>query len=271
MSEILHDTSTQAIVAPMESNFTEEMATFGRYFPGATLYEDQELLWFTTGLPYGMFNAVLHTHLTAERVDAKIDEILGYFQAHQLPVSWIIRPSTQPANLGTYLEAHGFTHIMDKSGMAADLSALNEDIPAPPDLRIEEIRNEEMLKQLLIIESQGFGSPEAVSKVYYDTYVNIGLSKDLPWQHYLGLLNDEPVAISSLLLHAGVAGIYGVATIPEARRQGIGAAMTLAPLREARRRGYRIGILSPSEMGRGVYERIGFWECYKQSIYGWEP
>ena len=153
MTQILHDTSTQAIVAAMEANFTEEMATFGRYFPGATLYEDQELLWFTTGLPHGMFNAVLRTHLTPENVDAKIDETLSYFQGHHLPVSWIIRPSTQPANLRTYLQAHGFTHILDKSGMAADLLALNQDIPAPSDLRIEEIRNEEMLKQLLIIES----------------------------------------------------------------------------------------------------------------------
>jgi predicted acetyltransferase len=43
--------------------------------------------------------------------------------------------------------------------------------------------------------------------------------------------------------------------------------MTLAALREARARGYAIGILSPSEMGLRIYQRIGFREYCKVNIY----
>jgi ribosomal protein S18 acetylase RimI-like enzyme len=57
---------------------------------------------------------------------------------------------------------------------------------------------------------------------------------------------------------AGVASVYAVATLPAARGQGIGGAITLMPLLEAREMGYRYGVLFSSEMGVSVYERIGF-------------
>lgn len=44
----------------------------------------------------------------------------------------------------------------------------------------------------------------------------------------------------------------------QARGQGIGGAITLKPLLEARDEGYRYGVLFSTEMGQSVYERIGF-------------
>jgi predicted acetyltransferase len=58
--------------------------------------------------------------------------------------------------------------------------------------------------------------------------------------------------------------------VPEARGQGIGAAITLAPLLDARAIGYRIGILQASSLGYGVYRRLGFQDFGKLSVYLWE-
>ncbi|GHO87493.1 GNAT family N-acetyltransferase [Dictyobacter formicarum] len=91
-------------------------------------------------------------------------------------------------------------------------------------------------------------------------YRKIGFDEDGLWHHYLGWWNGDPVATTSLFLGAGVAGIYFVFTLPAARCQGIGAAITLAALQDASRRGYRVGVLGSSSMGYSVYQRLGFQE-----------
>src|SRR5450755_2644633 len=257
MDEILRNLSTPAIIAAIEANLAEEMATFGRYFPGAELHEDEEVRWFSTGLSTS-FNGILRTHITSDDINAKIDEVVGYFKMRHLPLTWPVGPTALPTNLASYLKAHSFTHSHDGTGMAADLQALHEEVVTPGNFRVEVVSSLALLEIYTVTSTRGFGSTEEGTRIYHETYKHIGFGKHLPWQHFIGWLADEPVAVSSLLLHAGVAGIFGVATVPEAQRQGIGAAMTLAPLREARQRGYRVGVLSPSEMGLGVYQRLGF-------------
>jgi predicted acetyltransferase len=95
----------------------------------------------------------------------------------------------------------------------------------------------------------------------------VGLDEDSPLRSYLGRLDGEAVAASSLLVAAGVAGIYNVATLSEARRQGLGTAVTLEALREARELGYRIGVLQSSAMGFGVYRRLGFEQHGTYHVY----
>jgi GNAT superfamily N-acetyltransferase len=58
----------------------------------------------------------------------------------------------------------------------------------------------------------------------------------------------------------GVASVFGVATAPEVRGRGLGAAITLIAYDEARQMGYQHGVLFGTELGVPVYGRIGFRE-----------
>ncbi len=110
--------------------------------------------------------------------------------------------------------------------------------------------------------------PEAGLKLLLDVVDKRGMSKDPAIHYYLCTLNDRPVATSLLYLGGGVAGIYNVATLPDVRRQGIGRALTVAPLLYARTQGYRIGVLQSSPMGLNLYRRLGFREyCTFQAYF----
>jgi len=97
-----------------------------------------------------------------------------------------------------------------------------------------------------------------------------GIGLELPVRNYIGYLDSEPVATSTLFVSTGVAGVYNVATFEAARGKGIGAAITTKALVDGRDLGYRIGILQSSDMGFSVYERMGFEEVCKVGNF-WGP
>ena len=57
---------------------------------------------------------------------------------------------------------------------------------------------------------------------------------------------------------SGVAGIYFVSTLKDARRRGIGSTTSFRPLLDAKKKGYHWAILHTSEMGYEMYKKMGF-------------
>jgi GNAT superfamily N-acetyltransferase len=152
--------------------------------------------------------------------------------------------------------------------MAVELAALQKHTGIPAGLTIIPVEDGRTLKKWVHVASVGFGIPEDVEAVWYD-FFDVAVC-DSPFRTYLALLDQEPVATSQLFTSAGVAGIYNVTCLPQARGQGIGAAMTLGPLLAAQEMGYHVGILQASSMGYNVYRRLGFQDFGKLSVYLWE-
>ena len=69
------------------------------------------------------------------------------------------------------------------------------------------------------------------------------------------------------MLGGGVAGIYNVTTASDVRRRGFGAALTATAIAEGRERGFEVAVLGSSELGYGVYERMGFAEACRDRVW----
>jgi GNAT superfamily N-acetyltransferase len=163
--------------------------------------------------------------------------------------------------LGDFLLLRGYARD-ESPGMAVDLLNMNDRLPAIPGLVIEQVRDNTVFNAWNRTFGKGFGQSEALNKAFAYLFESLGFTPAAPITHYLARLDGEAVATSSLVI-----GIYNVTTLPEARCKGIGAAITLAPLLDARARGYRAGVLFASEMGFSVYQRLGFKEYCKIVTY----
>lgn len=105
--------------------------------------------------------------------------------------------------------------------------------------------------------ARGYGLPAPVGAAFAAGIVG-DARQDAPLQYFWITSNGEPVCTSIVYFDDGVAGIYGVATVPEQRRKGLAAHATAEPLRIARSLGYHVGVLQASEDGHPVYRRLGF-------------
>jgi GNAT superfamily N-acetyltransferase len=254
----------------IEANTAEFLLAMGRAGGGEERDEDH-IQWVIGGSPIDYHNCVVRAELLPETADDEIAASLDRMRAHGVPGTWHVGPSMRPADIGERLVRHGFAHAGDEPGMAVDLDALPARVPVPAGLAVTRVRDAEALDTWTRTLGTGFGEGEREAAWVGAVYARIGLTDDVPWRHYTGLLDGQPVATSSLFLGAGAAGLYFVFTVPAARGQGIGAALSLAPLLEARAMGYEVGVLAASPMGEPVYRRLGFREHCRTGLYEWRP
>jgi GNAT superfamily N-acetyltransferase len=256
MPEILAEASHEALIEAIQEN---EVAFWldGARLAGWEIHEEPGLTWFRSGLHSSMFNGVLRTALDQNEADDRIEATLARFHADGLPMVWLSGPSRRPLDLGARLLARGLTTSGDQPGMAANLHALYEDIVIPTGVTIERVVDDATLREWMLTH-QASDIPPQTREPDLRLQRPASYAADDEYRLYLARLDGAPVGTASAQIGAGVVGLYCVSVAPSARRHGIGAAVTLSALREAREQGYRFGVLGASKMGESVYLRLGF-------------
>jgi ribosomal protein S18 acetylase RimI-like enzyme len=256
VDHIQTDVSDEALVTAIRANMCDFFRHLSRSDPTEHFENKQFTRWYTA-LPHPWFNGVLSSNPYREDDKSFIDETIQYFRLKGTNTFTLwMEPHLKPSDSEPALSSHGFGFSNDTPGMAVDLNEMNDSIQSVDGFEIRTVDDEESLKNWAKVFVNGYGLPPAWESITFDLWVQLGL--DLPIRNYLGYWNGEPVSTSTVFYGGGAAGIYCVATLPEARGKGIGAAITLKPLQDAREMGYRVGVLQSSELGFNVYQRLGF-------------
>ncbi len=259
----------QAIKAAIQANWENYHYCLGTSSK-AELSIGRYLTWLMTDLPDHFMNLVVCTQSPAEDPDELVESALTHFRSMNIQkLSWLTRAGAQSMELNQSLLTNGLTFRKAfATEMAVDLSILPETLSTCPGLKIIPVESSQTLKQWIHVASIGFRIGEAHEQIWQNHFADVILNPQ--YRTYLALLDDKPVGTSQLFLSQGTAGIYNVTVLPEARCQGIGSAITLAPLLEARKLGYQIGVLQASTRGYNVYRRLGFQDMGNLSLYLWE-
>jgi GNAT superfamily N-acetyltransferase len=265
---MLTDLSSPALARAVIANLLAFFRCLG-HSPAAEFADEPPLYRWHTRLGHPWFSGVISRGPAPANASALIVSAQDAFQRRgSTSFTWWVDPTEPASDWDAALRAHGFSFDANTPGLAVALDAIDHGVPLPAGLEICPVEDLAMLKVWANVATVGSGLPPEMAGAFYDLLAGLGL--DLPLRHYLGRLDGRPVATSSLFLEAGVAGVMVVATLPEARGRGLGAALTRAPLRAGLALGCRAGILQSSAMGLRIYERLGFKKVCDVGHYYWD-
>jgi ribosomal protein S18 acetylase RimI-like enzyme len=245
-------------ITNIEDAFAAHWSVFGRW-PKGELHDERGLLWFETPIAHLPYNGVIRTRIEGD-TDTAIGELLQRFRLRGVEFFWLVHPSARPADLGDRLAASGVNPVETAIGMSLELDGW-EPTPTPPAVAYREVLDEDELLAYhrLTVSYWELGQADAAAVEELQRALEPGRT---PGHRYLAFVDGVPVGKGyvSLAGPPGVASLYGMSVLPEARGRGIAGGLTAVLLGRARDAGCSRAVLHSSELAVGVYRRAGFVE-----------
>jgi len=238
----------------IEENLRGWLPVFER-FPGARLDQVAGCTRWLCDVPLLLFNGAIGMP-AGEDLDSAIAAVLEPFDTAGVPLLWVL-PTHDDAVVAA-LAARGLAVEHGTPAMTIDLVNLSP-LEVPPNTRIDEVDDDpEALRDASTIALTSNGLPPWCIDAYLEALDALPDRRTI--RTFLVKRDGAPLASSLLMSAAGVAGLYNVGTLPDARRTGLGRLVSIAAMAAGRDAGYRIGVLQASELGRPVYQAMGFEE-----------
>jgi GNAT superfamily N-acetyltransferase len=237
-----------------ENLLSADGAVAGR-IGGSVVRRADGVALFATGLPLRVFNVAFVDGGTTE--PAAIGAAVEVLRARGAPFALCLRAGIDDEHVATATALGLALHDEDPWMPGMALHPIPPDIgPLPSALDVRPATDAPGIADHVTAAAEGFGMP----REWLVAGIDERLLDDPAVTVYTGYEDGRP-AVAGMSVRTGrTIGIYNIATIPSARRRGHGATMTRRILADALATGCDVAILQSSDMGRPVYEALGFRE-----------
>jgi GNAT superfamily N-acetyltransferase len=216
--------------------------------PAPAETEVDGVLLLSSGLPVAFFNPAFPSR--GADPDIVVQRVVAHYGDLGLPFALYFRDDVVPRLADACLAAGMVEHwqppimVLDPIPVA----------PPPPDGLDVRVVDSDTLATYGEVLAVGFGMPAELAHLV----IGRPTLEVAGFTALLGFLDGTPVATSGLFLSDALAGVYNVATVPEHRGKGLGAALTWAAARAGADAGLTRAVLQASQMGEPVYARMGY-------------
>ena len=258
------DLTTAGLIALEHENWISYLIGVTSCTKEARVTRASGVMTLLTGLPMDWFNQMLVEREDATRADV-LAAVIGARESGE-PFAVRLReeiddrfiPILIRAGLAATEPGHG------TPGMVAfpiDRDAAGQQ--PPPELEIHRVTDAAGIDAHRAAVTAGFGADPVVAQ----GTVCPDLLNRPECAIYVGYADGDAV-VSGLGWRTGrTIGVYSIATVEPARRRGYGAAMTARVMADGVAAGCDVATLQTSDLGRPIYERLGFRTVVRYASY----
>lgn len=214
-------------------------------------------------VPYPRFNHVSCIRVGEDEVAELLASARRFFRDQSLPyTSFLTTPATRPGNLAVQLYRLGYVAETNPVMFWDGSTPPRWERPGLEVARIER-KDAPLFWELMRTVFFPGASPEGLAAGWR----GVELSFDLGAFNYVAFLRGRPVGAGTLYITGEMGGIYNMCTLPQARRAGVATAILSECLLDAIAAGCEQVGLTPTYMGRPLYEKLGFQERYEELYF----
>lgn len=175
--------------------------------------------------------------------EAALRDVENFFHHHKRRPTVALSPMSRPSGYGDHLVDNGYARSFKQAWLYHRGSPPDSDGSGPT---IRRMSGED--DQLLFLDCFHRGHDEPETAGYGPALeASFRYQGDFESLHFLAELDGEAVGVATLIHDGWIAGLYNLAVVPEARRRGVGRALTNHRLAMAHASGCDLAFLQTEE------------------------
>jgi ribosomal protein S18 acetylase RimI-like enzyme len=219
------------------------------------------------------YSLVLITRTTVAAAGPMLESIIDHYAGVDQDTRVRVTPLSEPGDWPERLSRRGFVPLEAEDELFMALPAAAGEVIAPDcrhlspsSVQIRRVSSgagaKDEAEVFTRVQLAGFGEPlDGLPDAIQATRRSLAAGRYRLYTAYLG--NEAAGAVSARMVGdaaGGVAGLYGLATLPHLRRRGVALALVRYLVNEAAAEGLDLVYLSaePDSAGASLYERLGF-------------